>query len=37
MEQETMELTAKEILKRQEEHPEELLLIYLEEIEDGEE
>ena len=37
MEQETMELTAKEILKRQEEHPEELLLIFLEEVHDAEE
>lgn len=36
MEQETMELTAKEILKRQEEHPEELLLIFLEEARDVE-
>ena len=37
MEQETMELTAKEILKRQEEHPKELLLIFLEEAHDAEE
>ena len=33
----TIKLTAKEIIKRQEEHPEELLLIYLDETEDGEE
>ena len=32
-----IELTAKDIIKRQEEHPEELLLIYLEETKDGEE
>ena len=37
MEQETMGLTAKEIFKRQEEHPEELLLIFLEETDDGKE
>jgi len=37
MEQETMELTAKEILKRQEEHPEELLLVFLEEAQDEQE
>ena len=37
MEQETMELTAKEILKRQEEHPEELLLVFLEEAWDEQE
>ena len=37
MEQETMELTAKEIFKRQEEHPEELLLIFLEETQDEQE
>ena len=29
-----MELTVKEAVKRQEEHPEELLLIYLEEADD---
>ena len=37
MEQETMELTAKEIFKRQEEHPEELLLVFLEDTDDGKE
>lgn len=37
MEQETMELTAKEILKWQEEHPEELLLVFLEEAQNAEE
>ncbi len=37
MEQETMELTAKEIFKKQEEHPEELLLVFLEEAADEQE
>ena len=33
----TIELTAKEVIKRMEEHPEELLLVFLEEASDAEE